>query len=352
MVMVNEILQPLASGAALTPAQHRDLVDWMLADPSRSQGFGVTPTNAAAVVQQRSHLYPQLYPVVQQFWQQQGHRSTPVLTLLWVLWLPLALQLINTHQALGRPLIQGILGAQGTGKTTLTQLLTVILAQLGYTSLSLSLDDLYLTYAQRQQLQQQDPRLMWRGPPGTHDLQLGIELLAQLRSPRSPPRQIPVPRFDKSAYGGQGDRRGFEAVAPVDIVLFEGWCVGMRPIDPHRFEQAPAPLHSPLDQAFARDMNAKLRDYLPLWDQLDSLMVLNLVDYRLSKQWRRDAEQRAIAAGKAGMSDTEVDQFVDYFWRALHPELFTQPLIQTNEWVDLVIEIDAKHDIVAIYQPG
>jgi glycerate kinase (EC 2.7.1.31) len=60
--------------------------------------------------------------------------------------------------------------------------LTLILGKLGYSTVSLSLDDLYKTYADRQQLQKADPRLIWRGPPGTHDLELGIAVLDRLRS--------------------------------------------------------------------------------------------------------------------------------------------------------------------------
>jgi D-glycerate 3-kinase len=107
---------------------------------------------------------------------------------LWNLWLPLAMQLSTEKQSLNRPLIQGILGGQGTGKTTLCQVLRLILGKLGYSTVSLSLDDLYKTYADRQQLQKADPRLIWRGPPGTHDIDLGISVLDKLR--RSQTREL------------------------------------------------------------------------------------------------------------------------------------------------------------------
>ena len=104
----------------------------------------------------------------------------------------------------------------------------MILQQLGYRTLSLSLDDLYKTYSDRLVLKQQDPRLIWRGPPGTHDIDLGLNVLDQIRQCKSP---VMVPRFDKSAYSGAGDRTTPEIVTDVDIVLFEGWFVGVRPID-------------------------------------------------------------------------------------------------------------------------
>jgi D-glycerate 3-kinase len=68
---------------------------------------------------------------------------------------------------------------------------------------------------------------------------------------------------------------------------------------------------------------------LPLWDRLDRQLVLAFSDYRQSKYWRRRAEAQMRGAGRPGMSDGEIDAFVDYFWRALHPELFIEPLFES-----------------------
>jgi D-glycerate 3-kinase len=215
---------------------------------------------------------------------------------------------------------------------------------------AISIDDLYKTYAERQQLQQQDPRLIWRGPPGTHDVDLGITILDQFRQQE---RQEPilVPRFDKSAFNGAGDRTEPEKVAPVDIVVLEGWFVGTRPVEETAFDCAPPPIITPEDKLFAKNINARLKEYLPLWERLDRLIVLHPVDYRLSKQWRKEAEQKMIASGKSGMSELEIDQFVEYFWRALHPELFIQPLVSNPDLVDMAIEIKANHSYGKVYRP-
>jgi D-glycerate 3-kinase len=99
-------------------------------------------------------------------------------------------------------------------------------------------------------------------------------------------------------------------------------------------------------------MNEQLKHYLPLWERLDRLMLLYPTDYRLSQQWRRQAEQQMISTGKSGMADSQVDEFVEYFWRSLHPELFITPLTRNPSWVDLVIEINPDHTVGAVYQPG
>jgi D-glycerate 3-kinase len=258
-------------------------------------------------------------------------------------WLPLAQQLVEWHHQADGTLIQGILGGQGTGKTTLAAILTRILNYLGLQVCQISLDDLYKTYADRQRLA--DPRLRWRGPPGTHDIHLGLEVLQQLKQKRS----TQVPRFDKSAHGGNGDRTTPELVPPADIVFFEGWFVGVRPIAPALFDHPPPPIETADDRTFARDMNDRLADYLPLWNLLDRLIVLLPTDYRLSQAWRKQAEQRMIAAGRSGMTADEVDEFVNYFWRSLHPELFVTPFLH-NHQADWVVEISADHLPVAIHR--
>lgn len=342
------ILESLVAGSPLHQEQQQQLESWMLQDQLRASAFGINPENVQAMLKARSRLLPVVYPALKQ-WQYR-HKLPFLLETLWNLWLPLALQLAEDRRALNRPFIQGIVGGQGTGKSTLAAVLSLTLTHLGYTVLSLSLDDLYKPYAERQQLQQQDPRLIWRGPPGTHDIQLGIMVLDQLRLNLADP--ISIPRFDKSAHGGAGDRTAPEVVQAVDLVLFEGWFVGVHPIDPGVFATAPPPILTEADRLFARDTNARLQAYLPLWARLDRLLLLYPLDYRLSQRWRRQAEQETIAAGKTGMNNATIDQFVEYFWRVLHPALFIEPLIKDAQKVDLVIEINPDHSFGKAYRPG
>ncbi|MBN4001786.1 glycerate kinase [Nostoc sp. LPT] len=318
-----------------------------LADRLKAKAFGIAPENVDEMIERRSHLLKSVFPAFSEFCQTTLQvQPQEMLQVLWDLWLPLGIKLASQRQQLGHPLIQGILGGQGTGKTTMSKVLILILDHLGYRTVSLSLDDLYKTYSDRLLLTQQYPRLIWRGPPGTHDIDLGLNVLDQIRQSQSP---VMLPRFDKSAFEGAGDRTTSEMVADVDIVLFEGWFVGVRPIDPDVFNTAPPPILTDEDRAFARDMNLRLHDYLPLWDRLDSLIVLYPIDYRCSLEWRKQAEQQMIAAGKSGMSHAEIEQFVNYFWRSLHPELFITPLVRDATAVDLVIEINPDHSFGQVY---
>jgi D-glycerate 3-kinase len=344
--MLQILLAKILAGEQLQRDEWQGLCHLLLQDDRRAAAFKITPATVEAKLQQRVHLLQMAYPVLaaerdRLFPSNQTAAETAdfaYLKTLWDLWLPMALDLAERRRAKAKPLVQGILGGQGAGKTTLGKVLTLLLAQLGYRTLSWSLDDLYKTYADRLQLQQADPRLIWRGPPGTHDVQMGIDGFDQLQTEATQP--IAIARFDKSLHQGMGDRAAPELVTTIDIVLFEGWFVGVQPIDPAMFDHAPPPIVTESDRAFARDTNTRLWDYLPLWERLDSLWVLYLPDYRLSKQWRKQAEHDMKAIGKPGMSDAEVEAFVDYFWQALHPELFITPALHH---ADLIVEINPDH---------
>jgi D-glycerate 3-kinase len=343
------ILAAWSQGQAPSASDWRTLIEWELADPRRSAAWGITPQTAADTIQTRGDGLARLrseqivFPLPDQSFE-------ALLPTLWTLWLPLAQTLITAQQGLGRPLIQGILGVQGTGKTTLTRSLCSILATLGHSAIAISIDDFYKTYTERQALKHQDPRLRWRGPPGTHDIPLALQTLRQLKSP-TPGKVIAIPRFDKSLHQGEGDRIQPQMIHPVDIVLFEGWFVGVLPVPAETFAHPPEPINTPSDQAFASDINQSLFDYLPLWQLIDRLMILYPQDYRLSQQWRQQAEHDLKAQGKTGMSDETLQEFVTYFWRALHPEIFVKPLLKAPSPAHLVIEITQSHQCYAVYAP-
>ncbi len=327
-----------------------------LIPPERAKAFEIRAENLEEILKSLSPLGQSIYDDILSLpsFSQKKLASAPEKLSLYFgnLWLPLAIKLAESRQKLTRPLIQGILGGQGTGKTTLCRVLCLILERLGYRTISISIDDLYKTYQDRQILQKQDPRLIWRGPPGTHDIDLGLEVLDKLCSPERY-NSIQVPRFDKSAWGGAGERTEPEIIESADIVLFEGWFMGVQPIDPTIFDNLILPpIETDCDRKFATDTNERLKDYLPLWSKLDKLIVLYPTDYHLSLQWRLQAEQEMLATGKSGMTESQIHDFVKYFWKALHPELFITPLTRNSNCTDLVIEINQDRTPGKIYKPS
>jgi len=261
-------------------------------------------------------------------------------------WKPVAQKIapiiVQEKQKLGRPLILGISGGQGTGKSTVCELLVKIFKrEHRLNTITFSLDDLYLPLTERKYIRDYiDSRLDRRGPPGTHDIFLGLELFNQVLSGKY---NIYIPRFDKKLHNGQGDRiKPYKVSEEIDILLFEGWFVGVHPID---FDQLEKQLESIPDNEkdieLAKDCNRRLKNYLPLWEQLDQLMILVPEHYSLSLQWREEAEEKLRQQG-GGMSKKDTEKFVKYFWCALHPELYINPLTEDPRY--LVIDINSQHN--------
>jgi D-glycerate 3-kinase len=315
------ILRRLIDKNSLSQADIRDLL--------AIESLEFNQTNCL-ILQERAELLAILWPQVRAKCQElQINQPNQILITCWRFWIPWALQLRND----AKPLIQGILAPQGTGKTTLTSIMSIILAYFNLKVNNLSLDDIYKTYNERLKLRQKDQRLRWRGPPGTHDIELGSKVLARVCQQENP---ILIPRFDKSLHRGQGDRIAPEQVEQIDILFFEGWFVGMRPVEETVFDHAPDPINNEEDRQFAKDNNQRLREYLPLWAKIDRLLILYPLDYRWSLQWRQAAEP------KGGMNQSEIEEFVKYFWKSLHPQLFLPPLLKQ---ADLVVEINQDHSV-------
>ena len=124
---------------------------------------------------------------------------------------------------------------QGGGKTTISGCLETALVVLGIKTGVVSYDDFYLTYEDQCRVAKQNPEnrfLQGRGTAGTHDMELGAKTIDMMVSGID----ILIPRYDKSAYGGKGDRAKKENWAkmegPLDLVIVEGWMLGFQPVDP------------------------------------------------------------------------------------------------------------------------
>jgi len=226
----------------------------------------------------------------------------------------------------GKPpgFLLGINGPQGSGKTTLTTALVSELERRGKKAVTISVDDFYLTRAEQVSLARAhpgNPFLQQRGYPGTHDVELGARTLEILKQ-KSPGKGF-VPRYDKSAHGGQGDRfpkeKWSEVETPVDLIFFEGWMLGFPPVD--------APPNE------LRDVNDFLNSYSSWNRLLDGFLQLVPADYRFVLKWRVEAETKMKAQGKHGMSDDDIRAYVEKFLPAYEtylPALTLRPPVLKN----------------------
>jgi D-glycerate 3-kinase len=92
-------------------------------------------------------------------------------------------ELILRWHVAGEPLILGLCGPQGCGKSTAAAQVVAALKGQGLCAGVLSLDDLYLCRDAREVLARKvHPLFATRGPPGTHDVQLGQEVMDAARA--------------------------------------------------------------------------------------------------------------------------------------------------------------------------
>ncbi len=249
-------------------------------------------------------------------------------------------------KATRQTVVVGMSGAQGSGKSTLAALLAWYLrGALGLRVALLSLDDIYLTRAQRQELARSvHPLFATRGVPGTHDVKLGLAILSKLRRTSGVVR---LPAFDKATDDRRARQTWATVELPVDVVLFEGWCLGATAQDDRQLEVACNEFeqeHDP-DGSWRRAVNRALSGpYAQLFSQLDVLVYLRVPSFEHALRWRTEQEQRLRARTDAGaglMSDSEVRRFVCYFERLTRHMLRTMPTI-----ADRTVTISDDHRLL------
>ncbi|MDM3869976.1 hypothetical protein QSV34_01270 [Porticoccus sp. W117] len=241
------------------------------------------------------------------------------------------------RQCRGRhsPLMVGISGGQGAGKSTLSHFVGQLLSdEYGLSAQVLSLDDFYFSKARRQQLAQEvHPLFTTRGVPGTHDLQCLNDVLAHLQSGNP----VRLAQFDKSDDDLLPERQWQQSVTKPDVILLEGWCMGALP-QPQESLVHPVNILEAQQDADARwrhQVNRYLQgSYKELFQRLDTLLYLQVPDITAVRRWRHQQE-----AGK-GLSQQQVDEFVQYF------ERLTDWMQQTlPQRADLVLALSATHQV-------
>lgn len=261
---------------------------------------------------------------------------------------PLADALAGHQHGASHPLLVAVNGCQGSGKTTLcAYLCSRLAAQHQLRVLALSLDDFYLSRAERQALAADThPLLGTRGVPGTHDMALLGATLEGLLVPGAP-HPVAVPRFDKARDDRRPRTAWDEVAAPLDIVLLEGWCLGARP-------QEAAQLVAPVNQLERLEdadgrwrgyVNAALaRDYLALYQRVDCWVMLQAPSFASVYTWRLEQEEKLRAAsGGAGqglMGEAELARFIQFYQRLTEHCLATLPA-----QVDHLYTLDARRRI-------
>jgi D-glycerate 3-kinase len=261
---------------------------------------------------------------------------------------PLADRLAGLHRECGRPVLIGVNGSQGSGKSTgCAWLVQALREEHGLSALALSLDDFYLTRAERAALAATvHPLLATRGVPGTHDIDLLRTTLGHLMGQEGT-TVVHVPRFDKASDDRAPIERWDRIEAPVSVILLEGWCLGARPQPAEALAEPVNTLEAEEDPdgRWRHYVNEALREvFLPLYDAVDCWVMLRAPSFECVYRWRLEQEHKLRAragAGTAVMSDEEVARFVQYFER-----LTRHCLAELPDHMDVIFSLDNDRQIV------
>jgi D-glycerate 3-kinase len=337
----------------------------LLEDPVQRNIWGVTPDNLDAIFTERVRLFQHMRPLLEAFCRKE-HIPGTLERELWDIYIPFAQWIMERAQRVREKrqgaYILGINGAQGSGKTTINHILQLILhSAFQQKVVGFSMDDLYDTYDRRLEKGRKiSPILARIRGPGTHDLELCIEILDALIHGKA----TSIPRFDKSLANNQGDRMPKADWLIVneaqDIVILEGWNVGEAP-----FPEEPSgkPFHKLRDAEGFRPWRdyyiAALKDfdrgYAALFSRLDDLVMIRIHDFsevyanrekaeaKLRQRIADHASKGVMAAGVSAMSEEEVRTFVDHY------EPWTRHMLQEMpERANLILWMGAGHRITRI----
>jgi len=235
---------------------------------------------------------------------------------------------------LSSPAVVGLTGAQGSGKTTLATMLVLWAREHGIAAAAVSLDDYYLSQQQRAVLATTvHPLLAMRGMPGSHHIAQAIKDGKSVLSGK--PVSLPV--FDKAADQPASPR----ALQQVELLIVEGWCLGLIP-------QRPEQLITPINELELADdqtgswrtfVNTQLAGfYQQYWQLFNALIWLKAPDWPAICRWRALQEQQLWLSRGKGMNDAELARFMQSFQRLTEHSFLVLPQL-----ADAVVELDQLH---------
>ena len=247
-----------------------------------------------------------------------------------------------------KPLIVGLAGGQGTGKTTITSIITIILKK--YFKLNIfkiSIDDFYKTRKQRTLLSKnKHPLLMTRGVPGTHDANIMLNFFKKIKVKKF--KSLKLPKFNKAIDDRCKQSLWYKIKSKPDVIILEGWCVGARS---QNFRELRKPINS-LEKI--HDQNFKWRQYVnyqlktkykKLFNQLDCLLFLKAKNFSLLRRWRLKQEKKLWLKSKNGkslkiMNKDEVKNFMDTYQRITQQMFKDMP-----KYSSIIMNLNSSHQI-------
>mgnify|MGYP001484633627 CR=1 FL=1 len=263
-------------------------------------------------------------------------------------YLPLSKMISEEFNKKKKTKVIGLTGAQGTGKSTISNILKIILKEAyNLETVIFSIDDFYKTLKERKEMSKKiDSLFLTRGVPGTHDTKTLLHCIKNLKVNKF--RKVIIPKFDKSIDDRSQKNRWLKVKKKPNIVIFEGWCVGAA-------AQKNKDLNNPINKLekqrdkkkiWRQKVNLELKkNYKKIFNLIDKLIFLKVPNFKYVFKWRllQEKKLRITSKGNKTMNDKQIKNFVMYYERITKNMLKTLPKI-----ADAVITIDEKHRLKTI----
>ena len=242
----------------------------------------------------------------------------------------------------------GLAGGQGTGKSTISNILKIILKELyNLETIIFSIDDFYKTLEERKKMSKKVSKLfLTRGVPGTHDINMLFRCIKNLKIDKF--KNMNIPRFDKSIDDRSKKINWLKVKKKPNIVIFEGWCVGAK-------AQKNKDLNLPINKLEKQRDNKKIwrkkvnselkKSYRKIFKLIDKLIFLKVPNFKFVLKWRllQEKKLRITSKGNKTMSDEQIRDFIMFYERITKHMLKTLP-----KKADVTINIDESHRLKSI----
>ncbi|MSP06190.1 MAG: hypothetical protein EXR13_01280 [Candidatus Fonsibacter sp.] len=266
------------------------------------------------------------------------------------IYLKIAESIFIKKTSLRKPLIIGLAGGQGSGKTTFSQFLKLILQnKYNLRTATVSIDDIYKTKKERIKISKEINKLFFtRGVPGTHDVNFLTKFFKMLKN-NNLNKSFLIPQFDKSIDDRVPKNKWYDVEKNLDVFILEGWCVGARP------EENIRNLKKPINKLEAlEDKNCEWRfkvnqqlknDYKELFSFIDLMIYLKVPDFSKVLTWRGLQEKKLAYSRKnisknknKIMSKIEIKRFIMFYERITKKMLIDMP-----KFADIIVPISSNH---------
>ena len=250
-----------------------------------------------------------------------------------------------------RSYIVGLSGGQGSGKTTISSIISIILRK--YFKLNvftISIDDFYKKRNERFLLSKKiHPSLMSRGVPGTHDINMMLDFFKRIK--RKEFRSLKLPKFNKAIDDRYNKKLWYSIKKRPDIIIFEGWCVGAKAEKNNTLKQPINSFEKLRDKKliWRRYVNKQLQSkYKQLYDQLNCILYIKSNNFSLLRKWRIKQEIKLRLKNKRSnrnkiMSNKEVINFMQTYQRVTQNMLKTVP-----KNASIILNLNTNHQIKSV----